>query len=82
MPPQSSAGYSGTPLSDVMPVQIEGPPVPDSVTFFAELKVVVTPPGRSSAVTQIAPTVARWFDVQLSPEADRPLELAVPASVR
>jgi len=34
------------------------------------------------AMTQIAPTVARWFDVQLSPEADRPLELAVPASVR
>ena len=27
-------------------------------------------------MTRIAPTVARWFDVQLSPEADRPLELA------
>ena len=33
-------------------------------------------------MTRIAPTIARWFDVQLSPEADRPLDLAVPASVR
>jgi predicted AlkP superfamily pyrophosphatase or phosphodiesterase len=32
------------------------------------------------SMTRIAPTVARWFDVQLSPESDRPLELAVPAS--
>jgi predicted AlkP superfamily pyrophosphatase or phosphodiesterase len=34
------------------------------------------------SMTRIAPTVARWFDVQLSPQADRPLDLAVPASVR
>lgn len=33
-------------------------------------------------MTRIAPTVARWFDVQLSPRADRPLDLAVPASGR
>jgi predicted AlkP superfamily pyrophosphatase or phosphodiesterase len=33
-------------------------------------------------MTRIAPTVAQWFDVQLSPQADRPLELAVPASGR
>jgi predicted AlkP superfamily pyrophosphatase or phosphodiesterase len=33
-------------------------------------------------MTRIAPTIARWFDVQLSPEADQPLELAVPASAR
>jgi predicted AlkP superfamily pyrophosphatase or phosphodiesterase len=33
-------------------------------------------------MTRIAPTIARWFEVQLSPEADRPLDLAVPASVR
>ena len=34
------------------------------------------------SMTRIAPTVAKWFDVRLSPEADRPLELAVPDSVR
>jgi uncharacterized membrane protein len=52
----AEGGYSGTPLSDVMPVSIEGPPVPDSLTFFAELKAVVAPQGRSAAVTQIAST--------------------------
>ena len=55
----AEGGYAGTPLSDVMPVSIEGPPVPDSLTFFAELKAVVTPSGRSSAVTQIASTTTR-----------------------
>ena len=33
-------------------------------------------------MTRIAPTVATWFDVRLSPDADRPLELALPTSVR
>ena len=33
-------------------------------------------------MTRIAPTIARWFAVQLSPGADRPLDLAVPANVR
>jgi hypothetical protein len=42
-----------------MPVSIEGPPVPDSLTFFAELKPVLTPSGRTSAVTQIAPTASK-----------------------
>lgn len=60
----AEGGYAGTPLSDVMPVSIEGPPVPDSLTFFAELKPVMTPSGRSSAVTQIASTIdkadERW----------------------
>jgi len=60
----AEGGYYGTPLSDVMPVSIEGPPVPDSMTFFAELQALVTPPGRSSAVTQIASTIhksdERW----------------------
>jgi uncharacterized membrane protein len=55
----AEGGYSGTPLSDVMPVSIEGPPVPDSLTFFADLKAVVTPSGRSSAVTQIASTIQK-----------------------
>ena len=33
-------------------------------------------------MTRIAPTIARWFAVQLSPGSDRPLDLGVPASVR
>ena len=60
----SEGGYAGTPLSDVMPVSIEGPPVADSLTFFAELKPSLTAAGRSASVTQIAPTIerseARW----------------------
>ncbi len=58
----AEGGYAGTPLSDVMPVSIEGPPVPDSLTFFAELKTIVTAQGRSSAVTQIAPTAGKADD--------------------
>lgn len=58
----AEGGYAGTPLSDIMPVQIEGPPVPDSLTFFADLKVSVTPSGRSSSITQIAPTMKKADD--------------------
>ena len=58
----AEGGYAGTPLSDVMPVSIEGPPVPDSMTFFADLKATVTPAGRSSAVTQVAPTARKSDD--------------------
>ena len=55
----AEGGYTGTPLSEIMPVIIEGPPVPDSMTFFADLKAAVTPPGRSSSITQIGATVAK-----------------------
>lgn len=55
----AEGGYAGTPLSEIMPVIIEGAPVPDSLTFFADLKVSVTPPGRSTAVTQIASTTPK-----------------------
>jgi uncharacterized membrane protein len=55
----AEGGYTGTPLAEVMPVVIEGPPVADSLTFFADLKAMVTPPGRSSSITQIAQTVAK-----------------------
>jgi hypothetical protein len=57
-------GYAGTPLADVMPVVISGDAVPDSLTFFADLKVALAPAGMSHAVAQIAPTPAtsleRW----------------------
>ncbi|HVX41087.1 MAG TPA: vWA domain-containing protein [Gemmatimonadaceae bacterium] len=60
----AEGGYAGTRLADVMPVIVSGPAVADSLTFFADLKVALTPEGASSAVAQIAPTpnasMARW----------------------
>jgi hypothetical protein len=60
----SEGGYAGTPLADVMPVVVSGNAVADSMTFFADLKVALTPPGAGHAVAQIAATpaasVARW----------------------
>lgn len=60
----SEGGYAGTPLADVMPVVVQGDAVPDSLTFFADLKVALTPAGLSHAVAQIAATPAasieRW----------------------
>src|SRR6185503_3282950 len=35
----AEGGYAGTPLADVMPVVVNGDAVPDSLTFFADLKV-------------------------------------------
>ena len=55
----AEGGYAGTPLADVMPVVIAGDAVPDSLTFFANLKVALTPAGESHAVAQIAPTPSR-----------------------
>lgn len=52
-------GYAGTPLADVMPVVLTGDAVPDSLTFFADLKVALTPAGESHAVAQIAATPAK-----------------------
>lgn len=60
----AEGGYAGTPLADVMPVVIAGDAVADSLTFFADLKVALTPAGASHAVSQIAETPAasmtRW----------------------
>ena len=60
----AEGGYAGTPLADVMPVVVSGDAVPDSMTFFADLKVALTPSGESHAVAQVAPTPAasmqRW----------------------
>lgn len=49
----SEGGYAGTPLADVMPVEVNGPAVPDSLTFFADLTPHLTPAGLGHAVTQI-----------------------------
>jgi hypothetical protein len=63
----AEGGYAGTPLADVMPVVISGQSVPDSLTFFAELKVGLTPAGASHAVSQVAATpgasMARWTEL-------------------
>jgi hypothetical protein len=60
----AEGGYAGTPLADVMPVVISGEAVPDSLTFFADLRVMLTPAGASHAVSQVASTpaasMARW----------------------
>jgi putative glutamine amidotransferase len=52
----AEGGYAGTPLADVMPIVVTGNAVPDSLTFFANLKVELTPPGASHAVAQVAAT--------------------------
>jgi hypothetical protein len=51
----AEGGYAGTPLADVMPVVVQGDAVPDSLTFFADLKVALTPAGASHAVAQVGP---------------------------
>lgn len=60
----AEGGYAGTPVADVMPVIVSGTAVPDSLTFFADLKVALTPEGAGSAVAQIAATpkasLSRW----------------------
>ncbi len=47
-----------------MPVVVSGDAVPDSLTFFADLKVALTPAGASHAVSQIgdnaAASAVRW----------------------
>ncbi len=55
----AEGGYAGTPIADVMPVVVSGDAVPDSLTFFAELKAQITPSGASHAVAQIAGTEAK-----------------------
>lgn len=60
-------GYAGTPLADVMPVVISGQSVPDSLTFFADLKATLTPAGANHAVSQVASSpgasMIRWKDL-------------------
>ncbi len=54
----AEGGYAGTPLADVMPVVVTGDAVPDSLTFFADLSVALTPAGASHAVAQVGTTPA------------------------
>src|SRR5918999_3677787 len=59
----AEGGYVGTPLADVLPVELQTVEEETS-DFIADLKVRLTPAGRAHAATQVAPTdtanVARW----------------------
>jgi hypothetical protein len=50
----AEGGYAGTPLADVMPIVVTGNAVADSLTFYGDLKVALTPAGVSHAVAQVA----------------------------
>jgi hypothetical protein len=58
----AEGGYAGTPLAAAMPVVISGEAVPDSLTFFADIKAALTPAGATSAVTQVAETEEKTVD--------------------
>jgi hypothetical protein len=59
----AEGGYAGTPVSEVMPVDLVGGPEAKS-PYFSELKVEVTVPGSIHAATQIAEaeslSLKRW----------------------
>ena len=58
----AEGGYAGTPLAEVMPVVVQGDAVPDSMTFFSELTVSLTPAGASHAVAQVASSPSASLD--------------------
>jgi hypothetical protein len=49
----AEGGYAGTPVAEVMPVVVEGPAVPDSLTFLADLGASLSPAGQNHAVAQV-----------------------------
>lgn len=71
----AEGGYAGTPLADVMPVVIAGPAVSDSMTFFADLQVKLTPAGMTDAVTQLggpdSTSDARWSRLPIVTSVNR-----------
>ena len=60
----SEGGYAGTSVAEVLPVVLGERAGNDSIPYFAEMKVELTPAGMSHPVTQIAATEAasaeRW----------------------
>jgi hypothetical protein len=58
----SEGGYAGTPVADVMPVVVSGSAVADSLTFFGDLKVALTPAGMNHAVSQVGTSPATSLD--------------------
>ena len=63
----AEGGYAGTPLADVIPVELDPEAARNSEPYFVELAPELTPAGRSHSATQIAPTAAlsaaRWRDL-------------------
>ena len=57
-------GYAGTPLADVLPVELEAEPGQPGEPFFSEVRVALTRAGAAHAATQIAATedasAERW----------------------
>jgi hypothetical protein len=58
----AEGGYAGTPLAEVMPVVVQGDAVPDSLTFYGDLTVSLTPAGASHAVAQVAGTPSKSLE--------------------
>jgi uncharacterized membrane protein len=60
----SEGGYAGTSVAEVLPVVLGERAGTDSMPYFAEMKVELTPAGMSHPVTQLAATeaasVERW----------------------
>jgi uncharacterized membrane protein len=63
----AEGGYAGTPLADVIPVELDPEVAKSKDPYFVELTPELTPAGRSHAATQIAATAAlsaaRWKDL-------------------
>lgn len=52
----SEGGWAGTPVADVLPIVLGPDPGDEGESFFSQLKVELTPFGRSHPVTRLAPT--------------------------
>jgi uncharacterized membrane protein len=65
----SEGGYGGTPVADALPVLLEGPAPADAVPerFFSDVKVALTPYGRTHGVTRIdadeGRSAERWSEL-------------------
>ncbi len=63
----AEGGYAGTPLADVIPVELDPAAAKSTEPYFVEMTPEPTPAGRAHAATQIAATAAlsaaRWRDL-------------------
>ncbi len=63
----AEGGYAGTPLADVIPVELDPEAARNTEPYFVELSPELTPAGRSHSATQIASTAAlsaaRWREL-------------------
>ena len=63
----AEGGYAGTPLADVIPVELDPEAAKNTEPYFVEMTPELTPAGRTHSATQIAATAAlsaaRWRDL-------------------